>query len=52
MEQLESYLLAADITLPAEILDHIENSCPRESRSTPTATSYGDHELRPEAQRR
>ena len=52
MSQLESYLPAADITLPADVLDHIDKLVAPGVTLNPDDNSYGDHELTPAARRR
>jgi aryl-alcohol dehydrogenase-like predicted oxidoreductase len=52
MEQLESYLPAADITLPAEVLDRIDELVAPGVTVNPDDNSYGTHELTPAARRR
>jgi aryl-alcohol dehydrogenase-like predicted oxidoreductase len=52
MEQLESYLPAADLTLPADVLDRIDKLVAPGVTLTPDHNSYGDHELKPAARRR
>ena len=52
MEQLETYLPAADITLPTEVLDRIDKLVAPGVTVNPDDNSYGDHELTPAARRR
>jgi aryl-alcohol dehydrogenase-like predicted oxidoreductase len=52
MDQLESYLPAADITLPTEVLDHIDKLVAPGVTLNPGDNSYGEHELEPAARRR
>jgi aryl-alcohol dehydrogenase-like predicted oxidoreductase len=52
MEQLESYLPAADITLSAEVLDRIDKLVAPGVTLNPDDNSYGDHTLTPAARRR
>ncbi len=52
MEQLESYLPAADITLPTEVLDRIDELVAPGVTINPDDNSYGAHELQPSARRR
>ena len=52
MEQLESYLPAADVTLPAEILDRIDELVAPGVTINPDDNSYGAHELTRSARRR
>ncbi|WP_223692791.1 aldo/keto reductase [Leifsonia poae] len=52
MEQLESYLPAAEITLTPDILDRIDELVPPGLTVNPDDNSYGMHELTPEARRR
>jgi aryl-alcohol dehydrogenase-like predicted oxidoreductase len=52
MDQLESYLPAADIALPADVLDSIDKLVAPGVTLNPDDNSYGDHELKPEARRR
>jgi aryl-alcohol dehydrogenase-like predicted oxidoreductase len=52
MEQLESYLPAADITLSTEVLDRIDELVAPGVTVNPDDNSYGDHELTPAARRR
>ncbi|QDE35580.1 aldo/keto reductase [Microbacterium foliorum] len=52
MEQLESYLPAADITLSTEILDRIDELVAPGVTVNPDDNSYGAHELTPTARRR
>jgi aryl-alcohol dehydrogenase-like predicted oxidoreductase len=52
MEQLESYLPAADVTLPADVLDRIDELVAPGVTLNPDDNSYGDHELKPAARRR
>jgi len=52
MEQLESYLPAAEITLSPEILDRIDELAAPGVTINPDDNSYGAHELKPTARRR
>jgi aryl-alcohol dehydrogenase-like predicted oxidoreductase len=52
MQQLESYLPAADITLPADVLDRIDELVAPGVTLNPEDNSYGTHELTPIARRR
>jgi aryl-alcohol dehydrogenase-like predicted oxidoreductase len=52
MEQLESYLPAADITLSADVLDRIDELVAPGVTVNPDDNSYGDHELTVAARRR
>lgn len=52
MEQLESYLPAAEITLPTEVLDRIDELVTPGVTINPDDNSYGDPELSPAARRR
>jgi aryl-alcohol dehydrogenase-like predicted oxidoreductase len=52
MEQLESYLPAADITLSTDVLDRIDGLVPPGVTVNPDDNSYGAHELTAEARRR
>jgi aryl-alcohol dehydrogenase-like predicted oxidoreductase len=52
MEQLESYLPAADLTLSTEILDRIDHLVAPGVTINPDDNSYGTHELQPTARRR
>ncbi len=52
MAQLESYLPAADLTLPADVLDRIDELVAPGVTLNPDDNSYGDHELKPAARRR
>jgi aryl-alcohol dehydrogenase-like predicted oxidoreductase len=52
MEQLESYLPAADITLASEVLDRIDELVAPGVTVNPDDNSYGAHELTPGARRR
>lgn len=52
MEQLESYLPAAEITLSTEILDRIDELVAPGVTVNPDDNSYGAHELTPAARRR
>lgn len=52
MEQLESYLPAAELTLSAEILDRIDELATPGVTINPDDNSYGTHELQPAARRR
>jgi aryl-alcohol dehydrogenase-like predicted oxidoreductase len=52
LEQLESYLPAADITLSTDVLDRIDELVPPGVTLNPDDNSYGAHELIAEARRR
>jgi aryl-alcohol dehydrogenase-like predicted oxidoreductase len=52
MEQLESYLPAAELTLSADILDQIDTLVAPGMTLNPDDNSYGTHELTPTARRR
>lgn len=52
MEQLESYLPAAELTLSTEILDRIDELVAPGVTLNPDDNSYGTHELSPAARRR
>ncbi len=52
MEQLESYLPAAERTLPADVLDRIDEIVAPGVTLNPDDNSYGAHELTPAARRR
>jgi aryl-alcohol dehydrogenase-like predicted oxidoreductase len=52
MEQLESYLPAADITLSTDVLDRIDELVAPGVTLNPDDNSYGDHELTAAARRR
>lgn len=52
MEQLESYLPAADITLTSDVLDRIDKLVAPGVTVNPEDNSYGAHELTPPARRR
>ncbi|MDE8669892.1 aldo/keto reductase [Pseudarthrobacter sp. H3Y2-7] len=52
MEQLESYLPAADITLSADVLDRIDKIVAPGVTVNPDDNSYGAHELTAQARRR
>ena len=52
MEQLESYLPAADITLPTDVLDRIDELVAPGVTINPDDNSYGATELTPTARRR
>ena len=52
MEQLESQLPAAEITLTADILDQIDKLVPPGVTINPDDNSYGEAELIPAARRR
>jgi aryl-alcohol dehydrogenase-like predicted oxidoreductase len=52
MEQLESYLPAAHLTLPAAVLDRIDELVAPGVTLNPDDNSYGDHELKAAARRR
>src|SRR5208282_4352942 len=51
MEQLESYLPAVDLTLPADVLDRIDDLVVPGVTLNPDDNSYGDHELKAAARR-
>lgn len=52
MEQLESYLPAADLTLSPDVLDRIDRIVAPGVTINPDDNSYGAHELTPSARRR
>lgn len=52
MEQLESYLPAADITLSTDVLDRIDKIVAPGVTVNPEDNSYGAHELTTHARRR
>ena len=52
MEQLESYLPAADLTLSPDLLDRIDQIVAPGVTINPDDNSYGAHELTPSARRR
>jgi hypothetical protein len=52
MEQLESYLPAADITLSSDVLDRIDELVGPGVTINPDDNSYGAHELTAQARRR
>lgn len=52
MEQLESYLPAADVTLAGDVLDRIDQIVAPGVTINPDDNSYGAHELIPTARRR
>ncbi|PFG41590.1 aryl-alcohol dehydrogenase-like predicted oxidoreductase [Isoptericola jiangsuensis] len=52
LEQLESYLPAAELTLPADVLDRIDEIVAPGVTVNPDDDSYGTHELTPAARRR
>ena len=52
MEQLETYLPAADITLSTDVLDRIDQLVAPGVTVNPDDNSYGAHELTPHARRR
>jgi aryl-alcohol dehydrogenase-like predicted oxidoreductase len=52
MEQLESYLPAAELNLPADVLDRIDEIVAPGVTLNPDDNSYGAHELAPAARRR
>lgn len=52
MEQLQSYLPAADVTLSGEVLDRIDELVAPGVTLNPDDNSYGQHELTPAARRR
>jgi aryl-alcohol dehydrogenase-like predicted oxidoreductase len=52
MDQLESYLPAADITIPADVLDRIDDIVAPGITVNPDDNSYGTTELAPHARRR
>ncbi|MET8979345.1 aldo/keto reductase [Streptomyces sp. NPDC004539] len=52
MEQLEAFLPAADITLPTEVLDRIDEIVAPGVTVNPVDNSYGDFDLRADQRRR
>lgn len=52
MQQLESYLPAAELTLSADVLDRIDEIVAPGVTINPDDNSYGTHELAPAARRR
>ena len=52
MEQLDSYLPAAEVKLSADVLDRIDQIVAPGATMNPDDNSYGAHELKPEARRR
>ncbi|MEU1710870.1 aldo/keto reductase [Streptomyces sp. NPDC005706] len=52
MEQLEAFLPAADVTLPADVLDRIDEIVAPGVTVNPADNSYGDFELRADQRRR
>ncbi|MCA1223062.1 aldo/keto reductase [Streptomyces sp. 8L] len=52
MEQLETFLPTADVTLPADVLDRIDEIVAPGVTVNPADNSYGDHELRADQRRR
>ncbi|MET3922755.1 aryl-alcohol dehydrogenase-like predicted oxidoreductase [Arthrobacter sp. UYEF20] len=52
MEQLESYLPAADVTLSTDVLARIDQLVAPGVTVNPEDNSYGTHELTPVARRR
>ena len=52
MEQLESYLPAAEVVLTADVLDRIDELVPPGVTVNPDDNSYGAAELTPAARRR
>jgi aryl-alcohol dehydrogenase-like predicted oxidoreductase len=52
MEQLDSQLPAADVTLDAEVLDRIDKIIKPGVNLNPADTSYGEHVLQPVLRRR
>jgi len=52
MEQLESYLPAADVTLSTDVLDRIDKIVAPGLTVNPDDNSYGAHELTAQARRR
>ncbi|GGJ12739.1 UNVERIFIED_ORG: aryl-alcohol dehydrogenase-like predicted oxidoreductase [Paenarthrobacter nicotinovorans] len=52
MEQLESYLPAASVTLTPDVLDRIDEIVEPGVTVNPDDNSYGAHELKPQARRR
>ncbi|WP_435131708.1 aldo/keto reductase [Actinacidiphila sp. bgisy144] len=52
MEQLDAFLPAADATLPADVLDRIDEIVAPGVTVNPADNSYGDFDLRPDQRRR
>ncbi|MFF1921188.1 aldo/keto reductase [Streptomyces sp. NPDC058221] len=52
MEQLEAFLPAADVTLPADVLDAVDEVVTPGVTVNPVDNSYGDFELRADQRRR
>ncbi|BBA95762.1 putative aldo/keto reductase [Actinacidiphila reveromycinica] len=52
MEQLDAFLPAAEVALPADVLDRIDAIVAPGVTVNPADNSYGDFELRPEQRRR
>jgi aryl-alcohol dehydrogenase-like predicted oxidoreductase len=52
MEQLESQLGAADVTLSADVLDRIDEIVPPGSNANPADTGWSNPALEPAARRR
>jgi aryl-alcohol dehydrogenase-like predicted oxidoreductase len=52
MEQLESYLPAADVALSSDVLDRIDQIVAPGVTVNPDDNSYGAHELTAQARRR
>ena len=52
MEQLETYLPAADMSLGTDVLDRIDQLVAPGVTINPEDNSYGAHELTPQARRR
>ncbi|MER6111837.1 hypothetical protein [Streptomyces hirsutus] len=52
MEQLEAFLPAAGVTLPADVLDAIDDIVAPGVTANPVDNSYGDFELRADQRRR
>ena len=52
IEQLESYLPAAELTLSTDVLDRIDQIVAPGVTINPDDNSYGAHELAPAARRR
>ncbi|MGW1818493.1 MmyB family transcriptional regulator [Streptomyces sp. NPDC002125] len=52
MDQLEAFLPAADVTLPADVLDAIDGIVAPGVTVNPVDNSYGDFELRADQRRR
>ncbi|WP_435810054.1 hypothetical protein [Streptomyces mirabilis] len=50
--QLEAFLPAADVTLPADVLDRIDDIAAPGVTVNPADNSYGDFELRADQRRR